>query len=267
MRNLLHTIVLRSQYLGVVIACICLSCRAAAPASAPPAPSAMNIQTRDIRDDAGELLVTETFYTDETGTDVKEGPEVHWYQPGKKHIEVPYHRGRIHGILREWSEGGKKTREEQFKDGFQDGPSTTWYTSGQLQSESLYKDGKIIGKKRSYSEAGKLRKEQVYDKTGTLSEVTTYYDNGQSKIHGYFGSQADTTKFLWGQAGNLNKNGTWTYWDEQGRVIAEGIFKDGQPWEGICGVSQRDSSFIRETWGRFHEGKLIEPVRDPMNEP
>jgi hypothetical protein len=106
-------------------------------------------------------------------------------------------------------------------------------------------------------------KEEVYDKDGKLAAVTLWDERGTKKLHGHFGGWHADTRLLWGAAGNLKKDGRWTYWDQNGNIVADGEFRDGKPWEGVCGAVDRSGSTIAEHFGRYEKGKLLVKLEPP----
>ena len=250
-----------------------LSC--AAPATAPsPKPAAAADAARKIREvragegstvPTGTLLRTERYFVDADGRDVLDGPFVEWFPDGKKRIEGDYRHGLLDGPLVEWSGStGKAVREERWKNGLQDGDFVEYDDDGKKTSACTYRYGKIVSPKRFFNRRGAVVREEVYDDKGELWEVTLWHANGARKLQGHFRGWYKDTKFLWGATGNMKKDGRWAYWDASGTLVAEGVFRDGMPWEGICGDVDRSSSLIVEHFGRYHEGKLVEQVKPPL---
>ena len=90
-----------------------------------------------------------------------------------------------------------------------------------------------------------------------------FHPNGKRKEEGHFGGWYEDTKLFWNEAANMKKEGRWRYWDKEGKLLAEGEFRDGRPWEGVCGVVDRGQSIPVERFGRYEKGKLIEEVTGP----
>jgi antitoxin component YwqK of YwqJK toxin-antitoxin module len=221
------------------------------------------LRTRELRDATGNLIETHTFYINPEGEEVREGAQVQWYSNGQKHREIRYHDGIPDGDQIEWDLSGAKESECHYRHGLKTGSETTWGPLGRKSSECIYKDGRIVGKKTFWFDNGVVAKEETYDQSGKLSDVMLFHPNGKRKVQGHFGGRYEDTKFLWNAAGNLKKEGRWSYWDDQGKLLAEGEFRDGQPWEGICGTVDRSQSVPMERFGRYEKGKLIEHVKAP----
>ncbi len=57
------------------------------------------------------------------------------------------------------------------------------------------------------------------------------------------------------------KHGTWKSWKEDGKILAEGVWKNGKPWDGICFVplsGDAGSAMGLEQFNRYRWGVLIE---------
>ena len=61
------------------------------------------------------------------------------------------------------------------------------------------------------------------------------------------------------------RDGTWTYWDTDGKLVAEGQWKSGRPWDGTCLVPHRSGSLWVGEQGRYREGKVIGSVKQVMD--
>jgi antitoxin component YwqK of YwqJK toxin-antitoxin module len=221
------------------------------------------LKTRELRDADGRLIQTESFYVDPAGNEVLEGAVVQWYSNGRKHREIHYHDGLPDGEQIEWGSTGGKEFECRYRNGFKTGPETTWGPLGRKTSECVYREGKIAGKKTFWFDNGVVAKEETYDGKGKLSDVVLFHPNGKRKEEGHFGGWYKDTKFLWNEAANMKKEGRWSYWDKEGKLLAEGEFRDGRAWEGVCGVVDRGQSIPVERFGRYEKGKLIEEVTGP----
>lgn len=215
---------------------------------------------QEVRQPDGKLLETKSYYVDSSGRKIQHGPDISYFDDGKRRLEVNYDHGRLQGVLTEWDPyEGDKVREQHFKDGLQDGPSTTWYSPKQKRSECTYKDGKIDGKQLYWnSHNGGLQIEEISDADGELVEGTMWHDNGQKKLHGYFKGAWDD---VWGGPWLYGKrDGEWTYWDDKGKVITSGVWNNGKPWEGTCIVPRQSGSLWVGERGTYHGGQLVGSV-------
>lgn len=235
---------------------------------APPAP----LHVEEIRARAGDfypypagtLVETKSYYVNAAGKRVLHGPNVQFYENGKIRLEVPYRDGQIDGLLVEYSPfSGEKEREEQFRKGRHEGLSVEWHSPGRKASQCTYHNDRIVGSRLYWNAInGALSFRETYDANGDLAEVTAWYDNGQLEKRGRFkGVWPD----VWGGpqiAGR--RDGRWTYWDQGGKVTAEGDWKDGKPWEGTCIVPRRSGSLFVGEKAVYHDGKVVGPVSKQM---
>src|SRR4051812_37719591 len=76
----------------------------------------------------GTLIETKSYYLNASGEKVLHGPDIQFYENGKKFREVNYRDGMHDGLLVEYSPySGDKTREEHFRDGRREGLAVEWH--------------------------------------------------------------------------------------------------------------------------------------------
>lgn len=233
---------------------------------APPAP----LQIEEIRAKAGgfypvgTLTERRSYYVNAAGEKVLHGPDFQFYENGKVALEVPYRHGQMNGLLVEYDRySGEKVREEQFREGRREGLSVEWHYPGHKASQCTYHNDRIVGSRLHWnSKNGALSFQETYDANGDLAEVTAWYDNGQLEKRGRFkGVWPD----VWGGpqvAGR--RDGRWTYWNQDGKVAAEGDWKDGKPWEGTCIVPRQSGSLFVGEKAVYHNGKVVGSVSRQM---
>jgi len=128
----------------------------------------------------------------------------------------------LHGTQRLWFENGQLHRETEYVDGLPQGRMTEWYTNGRKAKEGAYQNGYPIGLWQEWDEkTGAKCREAVYD-SECSSQQTFWYPDGSIAVIGAY-------RKGW-------KHGTWTYWNRDGTVKAEGEWRDGKPWQGMCGI-------------------------------
>ncbi len=239
----------------------------------PSSPDATDRQvvTEEHRNQHGHLWNTESYYRNSSGGKVMHGPSTYWHENGTPHIRSEYHNGKPDGTLTEWNEKGDKIREERYVDGKPSGLWQTWDWHGTKRSECTYREGRIIGAEQFWDMEGKLSLEYSYDKNGNLEASTEWYPNGKKRSYGRFQPPSLTrrvTRSLAGESPTLEpeRNGLWTYWEKNGAVVAQGTWKNGKPWDGICVDHERGRRSIGpERFGRYENGKLIEYIPDPFD--
>jgi antitoxin component YwqK of YwqJK toxin-antitoxin module len=238
-------------------------------------------------------METESFFTDKSGKKVLHGPQIWWAGPNRKRREVNYVDGEKEGQFTEWDAVlGFKSREGAYSKGEPVGRWTELGYLGQLLAESfydkgtpvgswtewhysekgepkkksrcVYKDGHIDGMKVYWNETGAVIKQERYDGAGHLCEATGWYENGHKWYHGTFAIVK--AEDLQGCLQGPPKHGVWTYWDREEKRIAQGTWKDGKPWDGVCGIpklSLIDPEAGIDQFGRYKNGELIEHVPHP----
>jgi len=193
------------------------------PASKTQALSSHDLKTHEEKWANGQVRVRYTYYLDEAGNRVYHGKDSAWAQDGHKHREQEYRNGKRHGSLVAWYPDGQKTREGRWADNKKTGVWTGWHQTGDKAWACTYKNGKIVGKK-TYWLQDKVYLEETHDDNGQIAEVVRWHlgGNGLKAVHGHF-------------AGG-EKNGQWIYWDKDGEVEAEGQWRNGKPWHGVCAI-------------------------------
>jgi len=128
----------------------------------------------------------------------------------------------LHGTQRSWFKDGQLHRETEYVDGRRHGRMTEWYANGHKAREGTYQNGYPIGLWQEWDEGtGTKYREAIFDSECSCQEIFWYLD----------GSIAVTGAYRKGW-----KHGTWTYWNRDGTVKAEGEWRDGKPWQGMCGI-------------------------------
>jgi len=236
------------------------SCRKAETTIPDARSSSLNVCTEEHRNAQGHLVSTETFYTDEYGKKVLHGPQIVWFDNGRKSQEVYCVDGKRHGSHIEWDQFGLKVLEGTWAHDRKDGLWTGWYGPGRKSWECTYQGGLIVGTRKLWSTVGKLQSEERYEK-GRVREVTDWFDNGQKRRHGTFSvSEENNSRGLFE---GPPRDGVWTHWNREGKEIARGTWKDGKPWDGICGVPKQsliDPEAGIERFGQYKDGKLMADV-------
>ena len=199
----------------------------------------------------GSPLYEETYRIDGQGKSIQHGPATEYFENGKRRLELEYANRKRNGQLTEWDLDGTIIRQGNFKNDRETGRWTWWRPTGEKLAECTYSDGKIIGKK-NYWLNGKLRREDSYNSAGELIQMTTWYSYEKPDKH---------TMEKQGTFKHGRKDGKWTYWNPDGTIKAEGEWKNGKPWNGICGVplaGDAGSWGGLETSARYNKGKKVE---------
>ena len=97
----------------------------------------------------GEVKPFKKVYMGNLLNGKKEGRwKSYYHSTGKKSYEENFKDGKLDGLYTDWYENGQKSSEKTYKNGKRDGVYTFWYENGQKNYEGTYKDGilvKVIG--------------------------------------------------------------------------------------------------------------------------
>lgn len=240
----------------------------------------------------GRVESTESAYKNEKGKNVSHGPSIDYYDNGRKWTEVHYRNGKMHGKFCHWTSDGQPTVRGTYRDGKREGLWTEWHGTGKLRSQCRYSNGNIQGSKVWFGNDGKtvIREDRYDPMSHRLTEQVRWHENGKMAMHGTYKPRPPVDeaplkkavsemkdpdnptpeeierlsrllKQLGEQLVNI-KEGACTYWDEEGKVLAKGIWKDDKPWGGICAVRPDSSRSVLppKYFARFKDGKEIEKL-------
>lgn len=109
---------------------------------------------------------------------------------------------------------GQKVIETQYINGKVDGVEILYFNNGNIETESHYTEGKFNGIMKNYYSDGSLKSEEMYEND---------YKNGKSTCFFTFNRKEKE-----GNYEDCIELGIWTFWDENGRKIAEIDYRDGE---------------------------------------
>jgi len=152
----------------------------------------------------------------------------------------------LHGTQRLWFENGQLRRETEYVDGLRHGQMTEWYASGIKAKEGMYQNGMPVGLWQGWWEVtGAKQWEETHDSEGHIQRKTSWWDmDGGMRMDGTFRKG--------------RKHGTWTYWKRDGTIRAQGEWRDGEPWEGVCGIRDGGTGSMAGAlmfFEEYHEGR------------
>ena len=200
----------------------------------------------------GQAHIEETYRIDHKGRSVQHGVATYFFENGRTNIQVTYANGKRNGPLTEWNAlTGTIIRQGNFTNDLEAGKWTWWQPTGEKLSECTYKAGKIVGKKISWFN-GKPAVEETYNVAGELVQSISWHQSEKSEQQ----KMAKRGTFKDGK-----KHGKWTYWNEDGTIKADGEWKNGKPWSGVCGVpvaGDAGSWGGLEVFSRFANGKKVD---------
>ncbi|MBI1904326.1 MAG: hypothetical protein HYS13_24795 [Planctomycetia bacterium] len=259
MKNMKWRIVCLSCLGAVILGALIMGLSMAGQCTSDDGAIPRKVATRELRSASGELLMTYSFYLGARGEEVLHGTRIYWAKSDLKEIQVEYRDGKQHGTYTRWHTGSlQKSEEGQFAGGKPFGQWTWWNANGNVVAKCNYKDGKIDGAKKFWNDKSNLVREEVYNDDGFMVELTAWHDNGQKRLQGSYKPRKDALKDVFAAA--VVKHGTWTYWNKTGEVVAQGEWKDGKPWSGVCGVpAAGDAGSVGGIlgFGEYQDGSLV----------
>lgn len=91
-----------------------------------------------------------------------DGVITEYYKDGKKSKEENYKEGELHGIKTLYFSNGKIAFEDYYANGEREGISKAYHENGNLWIEGYYSNGDYNGEVKIYDENGKLEKVELY---------------------------------------------------------------------------------------------------------
>ena len=227
-------------------------------------------------DDKGKLLTISKWIEGEMQKDVVEltklEVEKEYYPDGTVKSFQGYKNGLPEGVRREFAADGSLVAGFIFKegrkisegitreDGLKNGPWKDYFITGELKAEGTYKDDMKVGKWTYYFANGKTEQTGKYDDKGKLTgKWIWYYPSGEVlREENYLNGLAD---------------GMMTEFTEDGAVIAEGEFIEGQEegqWvyetDGFREEGNYAFGLRQGVWKRFYPGGTLQFEGDFIEE-
>jgi antitoxin component YwqK of YwqJK toxin-antitoxin module len=230
------------------------------PSSAPTARVETRVLEKAERFDSlggGERDIY-TFYRDAAGDEVRHGLYTRINKQGAKLSERSFRDGKLDGESREWYVNGTLSRYCGYSNGKALGVSSEWSERGDKLSEVDWDNGKVvrernyfIGDRKVRDAKGKVSGETFY-KNGIQASFVGWHANGRKRSEGQFDDEG------------LN-HGVWTNWTRDGNIYAQGEWRHGKPWSGVCFVEDNTQvgSLQHRIYCRYRDGVLVE--KDVLN--
>jgi antitoxin component YwqK of YwqJK toxin-antitoxin module len=204
------------------------------------------LRKEEVSPSSGHVFRRYEYYVDARGSEIKHGLETWWDKHGKKTRDVFYVDGLQHGPDITWDTLGSVAERGQWKKGAREGKWECLHSDGTVYKLETYSRGLHVGSLKFWNSQRVLTYEEHFNDRGELLKVESFYDDGSKRKLGTFNQN--------------RRDGTWTYWTQTGKVAAEGVWKDGKPFSGVCGVPDTGSSGL-ETFGRYQDGTFVEKVK------
>lgn len=158
----------------------------------------------------------------ETPDGVGDGPFWRLFESGAPRYWGVERKGRLHGVWIGWHENGIRATEAEYDHGVLHGTFREWNREGQLlYAGSHDAAGEMHGTWFRWWPNGNLRVEWEMDHGVSSGAVKTFHENG--------------TRASAGMHRDGNREGEWTWWDTEGRVVAACRYEHGVVVDGTCG--------------------------------
>ena len=132
---------------------------------------------------------------------------------------------------------GKVSSLSQFRDGRPDGMLSGWHENGQKRIRGRIKDRKPDGLWTAWDENGS----KIYEFRLNLdATIFRWHENGQKAYQATYAKDR-LIETSWHENGqesskknykNFQRDGTWTEWDQTGKIVSQEQWKDGRRWHG-----------------------------------
>jgi antitoxin component YwqK of YwqJK toxin-antitoxin module len=193
------------------------------------------------------------------------GPSLAWYANGEVEAVQEYRHTQPHGTWGRWYSNGQRRSKGQWVDSQPVGTHTTWYPDGAKQSEELWIDGTPVGRWTAWFPEGRPRGEASFDAEGDGGVLRIWDAESQLRLEARFGRIVSTNRLAawveqpddlpeeligplrvervtrWHATGakqsdggyrDGKQHGTWSYWDESGKLIRRTQWKHGNEVKG-----------------------------------
>jgi antitoxin component YwqK of YwqJK toxin-antitoxin module len=219
-----------------------------------------------------------TYYRDNaTHRPLMHGYDTHYYNTGRKHMKLTYRHGRKDGKAMGWYANGQAKESGYYKAGEKHAEWQEWNEDGTLVREITYQDGLRHGSYRHYWPSGKLRYQGSYNKGDRHGVFTRWFENNnkESVVEYKNNEEEGVAKYYYdnGQQRSeyVYKNGRFEgegrTWSIGGKLLALGIYRQDEPWEGTfweAGPSENTYLVTRYKEGEPEDSILYEDG-EPMN--
>mgnify|MGYP002620281535 CR=1 FL=1 len=137
-----------------------------------------------------------------------------YYPDGHLQSSIEYRNGKEHGkTLYYYDKPNTLEIQVDMKRGKRNGEFFRYYENGQLDTYCVYENDTIVGVEEMFLPDGKRTQQFTYHNGKRNGPHTAYHLNGEVKIEGGFKDDMF--------------DGQWTYYDDRGVVVGEGMFKSG----------------------------------------
>ena len=165
------------------------------------------------------------------------GSSIKKYENGKTEFEAHYENGLLNGTFHNYYENGNKESETEYLNGKMTGHFINYYENGDTKSEGEYINGIKEGMWDWNSEDGKnsMRCNFVNDIKNGIHLF--WNEDGTKQLTEFVDGELNGLLTVWHANGKLKEesyhvnwvqHGPFTYYDEEGKKIYSGEYKDGE---------------------------------------
>lgn len=170
----------------------------------------------------------------------RDGPAKSFYENGQPKLVGAWRGGRKHGVFVRYAEDGTEIGRYEMADGT--GAEIEWYDLGRRRRVTPYVAGRAHGKETVRDESGAKTAEKSYEK-------------GDLRLKRRFAKTGRLLSETGRRRGNLH--GRCRAWSDEGKLLRDGTYNFGLPWEGVCAF--RDRKDWKQYVSAFKAGTEVGP--------
>lgn len=157
---------------------------------------------------------------------------------GGMRSEVPYEKGKRHGVEKNFYSDGQVAVEAPWNNGVQEGVASFYYENGAIQASVPFYAGKIEGVQKTWHENGAPASEEMF-RGGLLHGPSKFWlpDGTAYIMSNYANDKMDGLQTWYYPNGNRSReiefslgepNGRWREWDEAGIPTRDESYEMGE---------------------------------------
>lgn len=128
---------------------------------------------------AGLILIIACDHSPEKAKSGKKNLAYEYYENGAIKSEAETKDGKAHGLLKNYTAGGRLESVYTFENGIRNGPAVTYYPNGQAREKKYYLNGQRHGDTKIYYRSGELYRVTPYENGKIEGIRITYYKDGK----------------------------------------------------------------------------------------
>ena len=187
-----------------------------------------------------------------------------YYENGTLSIEAEYLLGNKNGKYKEYYEDGKLSLEIDYLGDLQTGNGKDFYENGKIEFEGEYFASEKNGKGKLYNKKGEI----IFD--GIFFLDKQWDGKGKEYFEEENDEEPDNSILKYeGEYKNGKRHGKGKEYNKKGQLIFEGIYVDGNTFEGLLRDYSEDGDLLFElemkngvgngkaiVWSKYEKGKI-----------